>query len=147
NRSELPVYFNQAPVLNVVPGPGAGANAGRGGAPQPPNAGLGQIITPNAAPLRVSPFEPEQATEPAPGERPSASAVSRVREETRNGETERGPRETRADVRPRVVMEFPADAADLLLSGTLANGQFLTRRAAVIDQRLGSGHVVMFAIR
>ena len=50
--SDLPVYFSQAPVLN------AGGTGGRGAAPpQNPNAGLGQIITPNAAPLQISPFE------------------------------------------------------------------------------------------
>ena len=32
-----------------------------------------------------------------------------------------------------------------MLSGTLANGQFLSNRAAVLDAPLGKGHVVMFA--
>ena len=41
-----------------------------------------------------------------------------------------------------------ADALDpIVLSGTLANGQFLANRAALIDVPLGRGHVVMFAIR
>ena len=44
-------------------------------------------------------------------------------------------------------MQFSSDASNLLLSGTLANGQFLTNRAAAIDHPLGKGHVVMFAIR
>ena len=35
----------------------------------------------------------------------------------------------------------------MLLSGTLANGQFLANRAAALDSPLGKGHVVMFAIR
>jgi hypothetical protein len=35
----------------------------------------------------------------------------------------------------------------MLLSGTLANGQFLANRAAALDHPLGKGHVVMFAIR
>src|SRR4029077_9320862 len=42
-RGDLPVYFNQSPVLN--------AGAGRGGPPAAaPNAGFGQNITPNANP-------------------------------------------------------------------------------------------------
>jgi hypothetical protein len=44
-------------------------------------------------------------------------------------------------------MQFPADAAQLLLSGTIANGQFLTGRAIVVDNKLGNGHLVMFANR
>ena len=49
--------------------------------------------------------------------------------------------------RPRVVMSFPQNPNDMLLSGTLANGQFLANRAAALDHPLGKGHVVMFAIR
>jgi hypothetical protein len=44
-------------------------------------------------------------------------------------------------------MQFSANPNDMLLSGTLANGQFLANRAAALDQPLGKGHVVMFAIR
>ena len=51
------------------------------------------------------------------------------------------------DTRPRVVMQFSANPNDMLLSGTLANGQFLANRAAALDHPLGKGHVVMFAIR
>jgi hypothetical protein len=50
-------------------------------------------------------------------------------------------------VRPRVVLSFPQNPNDMLLSGTLANGQFLANRAALVDVPLGQGHVVMFAIR
>ena len=49
--------------------------------------------------------------------------------------------------RPRVVIQFGADARELLLSGTLVNGQLLANRAAVVDARVGDGHLVMFAIR
>ena len=51
------------------------------------------------------------------------------------------------EARPRVVMSFPQNPNDMLLSGTLANGQFLSNRAALLDVPLGKGHVVMFAIR
>jgi hypothetical protein len=46
-----------------------------------------------------------------------------------------------------VVLLFPQNANDMLLSGTLANGQFLANRAAALDVPLGQGHVVMFALR
>ena len=49
--------------------------------------------------------------------------------------------------RARVVMAFPSNANDMLLSGTLNNGQVLANRAQVIDASVGNGHVVMFAIR
>jgi hypothetical protein len=44
-------------------------------------------------------------------------------------------------------MTFSSNPNDLLLSGTLANGQFLANRAAALDHPLGKGHIVMFAIR
>ena len=47
----------------------------------------------------------------------------------------------------RVVLQFPAKAEDMLLSGTLEGGQSLQSRAQLVDERIGKGHVVMFAIR
>jgi hypothetical protein len=133
---DLPVYFNQAPVLNV------------GGAQPSPSlvgSGIGQNITPNANPLPVSPFEalegaasPPASQSPArPPERPNADDVARVQRQAGTGDS----------ARARVVLQFPADPRDMLLSGTLANGQALANRAAVIDERIGEGHLVMFAIR
>ena len=49
--------------------------------------------------------------------------------------------------RPRVVLAFPQNPNDMLLSGTLAGGQFLSGRAQVVDAAVGKGHVVLFAIR
>ncbi len=51
------------------------------------------------------------------------------------------------DARPRVVMTFPQNPNDMLLSGTLAGGQALSGRAAALDVTLGKGHIVMFALR
>ena len=50
-------------------------------------------------------------------------------------------------MRPRVILSFPSNANDMLLSGTLAGGEALSNRAQVVDAPLGKGHVVMFAIR
>jgi hypothetical protein len=136
-NADLPVYFNQAPVLNAGGGgipPEFAAFAGGG----PANAGLGQNITPNAQPLRLSPFEPEAApADPKP--QPDAAA------EFRRMASQFGV--SFDEARPRVVMTFPQNPNDMLLSGTLANGQFLANRAALVDAPLGKGHVVMFAIR
>jgi hypothetical protein len=51
------------------------------------------------------------------------------------------------NMRPRIVVQFPAQADDMLLSGTLAGGEALSNRPTVIDSPVGNGHVVMFAIR
>jgi hypothetical protein len=50
-------------------------------------------------------------------------------------------------MRPRVIMQFPAYAGDMLLSGVLQGGETLSNRAQVIDAPVGKGHIVMFAIR
>jgi hypothetical protein len=49
--------------------------------------------------------------------------------------------------RPRVVLQFPANPSDMLLSGTLAGGETIANRALAVDVPLGSGHIVMFALR
>ena len=49
--------------------------------------------------------------------------------------------------RPRVVVQFPANANDMLLSGTLAGGEAIANRALAVDVTLGQGHIVMFALR
>ena len=48
---------------------------------------------------------------------------------------------------PRVLLSFPNDANDLLLSGGLVGGEALTGRHLVIDAPVGKGHVLMFANR
>ncbi|MEO5510856.1 MAG: hypothetical protein ABIS27_09505, partial [Longimicrobiales bacterium] len=47
----------------------------------------------------------------------------------------------------RVIMQFPDNVDDMLLSGTLDNGESLAKRAQLVDQKIGTGHVVMFAFR
>ena len=143
--SDLPVYFNQAPVLNVLGAGGLGGFGGRGGGPGGnPNGGLGQNVTPNAVPLRIQPLEADtNMAQPTGGrgERPAADDMAQLRQMAQQFGF------TIDETRPRVVMTFASDPNNLLLSGTLANGQFLTNRAAALDHPLGKGHVVMFAIR
>ncbi len=140
--SDLPVYFNQSPVM-AVGGGGLAAFGGRGAAAGTnPNAGFGQNITPNAVPLRIQPFEPDSNPAPArTGERPAADDMAQLRQLAAQFGI------AIDSSQPRVVMQFAANPGEMLLSGTLANGQFLANRAAAIDNPLGRGHVVMFAIR
>ena len=139
--AELPVYFNQAPVLNA-----GGVAGGRGAAPpQSPNAGLGQIVTPNVAPLPISPFQPE-----GPLARPLSEDAGGVRAERADVDASSStvaPGQPGQAPRARVVIRFPEDPGAMLLSGTLANGQSLANRAAAVTEKVGEGQVVMFALR
>ena len=49
--------------------------------------------------------------------------------------------------RPRVIVQFPSNPDEMLLSGVLVGGQALANRAQVVDIPVGQGHVVSFAIR
>ena len=78
--ADLPVYFNQSPVLNAGGGgipPEFAAFAGGGAGA---NAGLGQNVTPNAQPLRLSPFEAEPETADA---KPQVDAAAEFRRAVR----------------------------------------------------------------
>ena len=44
-------------------------------------------------------------------------------------------------------LQFPPNANDMLLSGTLGGGEALANRALAVDVSLGKGHIVMFALR
>src|ERR1019366_6222824 len=59
----------------------------------------------------------------------------------------RGPFGADTGPRPRVVLQFPASTNDMLLSGTLGGGEAIANRALVVDMPLGTGHIVMFALR
>ena len=138
--TDLPIYFNQDPVLNAGGGgipPEFAQFFGGGGAA---NAGMGQNVTPNATPVHISPFEAEDAAARA-SQRPQQDAAQEFRAMAKQFGM------SFDTVRPRVVISFPQNPNDMLLSGTLANGQFLANRAALVDVPLGQGHVVMFALR
>ena len=141
---QLPVYFNQSPVLNAGGGiPSEFAGFFGGGA-----AGPSQNITPMATRVPLSPWESDsaEAAERAPGRGGPGGGgqgpdVAAFREMARQFGVNLD------ESRPRVIMQFPANPSDMLLSGTLAGGQSLANRAQVVDAPLGQGHVVMFAIR
>ena len=129
---DLPIYFNQDPVLNVAGAGGFGGGGGRGGAPTGADA-LAQNITPNVRPIHTSPYD---GMESMPSQQPTAEA----------GGFGRGVGTPQLE-RPRVVMQFPSNPNDMLLSGTLAGGQTIANRDLVVDSTLGRGHVVLFALR
>ncbi len=141
--TQLPVYFNQAPVINAGGAGNAFAQGGGRGAP-----GLSQNVTPNATPLQLSPWD-SAAAALAASQTPSGGGRG-----GRGGGVGGGggfgglAAGGGADiVRPRVVMQFPANPNDMLLSGTLSGGQSIANKAQLVDAAIGKGHVVMFGIR
>jgi hypothetical protein len=163
-NNQIPVYFNQSPLFDVgqTPAPQtSAAQAGRGGAGGGGRGGAGtwQNTTPMASPLRLATWEPN-AMWPVAGAAPAPVADTAAGGGGRGGRggggggggggfgggAARGP--TMLDnMKPRIIMQFPAQADDMLLSGTLAGGEALSNRPTIIDSPVGNGHVVMFAIR
>jgi Zinc carboxypeptidase len=148
--AQVPVYFNQDPVLNVGGGGGFG---GRGGAEIP---GVGMNVTPMAQQTnRLTPFDPEvadaassAANAPAGGRGGRAGGPGGAAGAGgRGGRGGGGVGGAAAVDAPRVVLAFPSNPDEMLLSGVLVGGQALANRAQVVDIPVGQGHVVSFAIR
>ena len=135
DAKDLPVYFNQDPVFAAG---GGGFGGGRGGFGGGAGADVGQNVTPNVTPVHISPWD--TGSGPAAPQNPAAEDQEAMRQQMRAfGVVE--------DARPRVVVSFPQNPNDMLLSGTLAGGQALSGRPAALDVTLGKGHIVMFALR
>jgi hypothetical protein len=137
--TQLPVYFSQAPILNA--GGGGGGGFGEGGR----GASVSQNTSPMASPLRLSPWDSVTTGSTQAGAGRGGRGGGGGGGGGRGGFG--GTQVSSDPTRPRVVMSFPTNDADMLLSGTLNNGQILSGRAQVIDAPVGNGHVVMFAIR
>jgi hypothetical protein len=135
---ELPIYFADAPVITIAT-PGQGPGGGGGGQGGGGAGGrLAQNITPNATPARISSWPtPEHPTKAA--DEPAAP-VETPPPASRQG----GAEPTR---RPRMVMQFPAQADSILLSGLLEGGGALARKALIVDVPDGKGHMVLFGLR
>jgi hypothetical protein len=133
-RDQLPVYFSQGPVIRADRDGGGFRFFGRG-------AASSQNVTPMATRVHLSPWNPD-------GEAARSDSSRRRGTAAQSAERGRGADEDDSDADgPRVVMRFPTRPADMLLSGVLTGGEALSGRAQVVDESLGKGHVVMFAIR
>jgi hypothetical protein len=158
-NNQLPVYFSGGPLFDAGTTPaaparegGEGGRGGRGGR----GGGIWQNTTPMANRLELSPWVANAAWEPTRAQAPAEEAAGGGRGGRGGRGGGRGGRAggggaqgplTLDELRPRVIMQFPSDPADMLLSGTLAGGEVLSNRATVVDSPVGDGHVVMFAIR
>ena len=133
DAENLAIYFNQAPVMNV--GTVVPMGGGRGGAAAAQLPGVGMNLTPNATAAVLATLEGQPARKtPAAASEGGGSGANRAMG-------------IDASQVPRVVLRFPTDPDDMLLSGGLVGQQALTGRALVVDAPLGKGHVVLFANR
>jgi hypothetical protein len=138
-RDQIPVYFSQGPVIHVVTGGGSGGFFGFGR-----SSVNSQNVTPMATVEQLSPWNPDAEPAANNGHRGVAQRGTPVAAPAQGGR----PGATTTEVEgPRVIMKFPTRPADMLLSGVLSGGEALSGRAQLVDESVGKGHIVMFAIR
>jgi len=139
----LPIYFNQAPLFQVVTGAGGGFGGGGGGGGE----GGGTAGGTQRPSGRGSLNDPDivQAMPQAAPAAPRTSGQSGDEQITEEQRQQLGPFFTPPAQRPRVVLRFVTDERNLLVSGMLAGASELANAPAVIDVPVGRGHVVMFA--
>ena len=111
DRRSFPLFFSQAPVLQVQAG-GGGGGGGGGAAAAAAAAGAA------GPPMGL-------------GGRPVDPAIV--------AEAERS--------RAKVVVRWASNVDSLLISGLIANGGEMAGRAAVIDEPVGAGHVILMGTR
>jgi len=169
NTNQLPVYFSGGTLLDAgVPStptaaaiskvdvlrPGssgalAGTALGGGGGPggfggQP---GVYQNTQPMATWVEHSVWDPMQMW-PTSGSGAAAPAADFGGRGFGGGGGGAAPAQrTLGEMKPRVVMSWPASPRDMLLSGVLEGGGNLSNRPNIIDSPIGKGHMVMFTIR
>ncbi len=161
-RNHMPVYYKNAggPLFSVggQPGPLADAPAlptGRGGG----RGGLYQNTQPMGSSVNVfGTWDPTKDWSPSAAPAPPAEAGGGGGRGGRGGGGGQGfgggrgggggaPTQMLDFLQPRVIVRFPPDSNDMLLSGGNLGGENLENRPLVIDAPVGQGHVVMFAIR
>jgi hypothetical protein len=139
---ELPVYFKGDVVLSAGGGRGGFGRGGFGGGGNSP----WQNTTPMATLPRLSPWQADTAQARGRGGRGGANAQADEMEQFRQMARQFGLGGGN-ESSPRVVLKFPDNPQQILLSGTLDGGEALAGKAQVLDEPVGKGHVVMFAIR
>jgi hypothetical protein len=148
DSDNLAIYFSQAPILNAGGGGFGGGfgGGGRGGGQIP---GVGMNLSPQATRPTLTTLDgPPPTAAPAGGRGGRGGAAAGAAEAFAGRGGGRGGAGAAATVgRPRVILRFPTDANDMLLSGGLVGQEALVGRAVVVDSPLGKGHVVMFANR
>ena len=139
NESQLPVYFNQGPILNT----GGGGFSGFGGGGR--GAAAGQNTQPMASAPPVTSINIGGVAPPASD--PAAAGTGGGGGGGGRGGRGSGGGGNDATPQARVIMRFPTDTTQMLLSGGLAGGAALSNKVQLLDSPIGKGHVVSFAIR
>jgi hypothetical protein len=147
DQNTIAVYYRASHLFNVGGG-GGGGRGGRGGAI--PGVGGGNL-NPNAVQPRLTTLD---------GPPPAAAGAGAGRGAGFGGRGgggggrggggggRGGGAGAAADpMAPRVLLSFPNDANDLLLSGGLVGGEAMTGREIAVDAPVGKGHVLLFANR
>lgn len=144
DQNALAVYFNQTPILSV--GGGGGRGGGRGGAAV--EGGPGNFnMQPNSVPPKLTTLDgPPQVQNATGGGRGAGRGAGGGGGFGGGGFGGRGGAGANPNA-PRVLLSFPTDPNDMLLSGVLVGGEALAGRAVAVDAPVGKGHVVMFANR
>ena len=144
DQNALAVYFNQAPVFST----GGGGFGGRGGRGAAVEGGPGNYnMQPNTVQPKLTTLDSSSAPAATEAEAPEGRG-GRGAGGGRGGFGGRGGRGGGSSATaPRVLLSFPTDPNDLLLSGVLVGGEAIAGHPVAIDAPLGKGHVVMFANR
>jgi hypothetical protein len=142
DQNALGVMYKNGPNLALGAGAGRGGGGGRGGA-LPPGVGGGNL-SPMAAPPRLTTLDAGPPASTTAGGGRGAAGGGGFGGGGGRGGFGVGAAVTNA---PRVLLSYPTDPNDLLLSGELVGGDQLAGRPALIDASLGKGHVVMFGVR
>jgi Zinc carboxypeptidase len=141
DQNALAVYFNQAPILSV--GGAFGRGGGRGG-PGVEGGPGNYNMQPNSVQPKLTTLDGPPAPQAAGGGRGGGRGAGGGGGFGGGGGRGGGGANAAA---PRVLLSFPADPNDMLLSGVLVGGEALAGRAVAVDAPIGKGHVVMFANR
>jgi hypothetical protein len=155
DQTALAVLIKNGPALQVAGGGGGRGAGGRGGLPEGVGGGN---LQPMAAPPQLTTLDGSPAPTPMgamPARGGGAGAGRGAGPAGARGGGARGggapgglgAAATVAVPGPRVLLAYPNDATDLLLSGELVGGENLTGKAVLVDAPLGKGHIVMFANR
>jgi len=138
---ELGANFNSSPVFSFSTGGGRG----RGSTPtvRTPGSttsrpsGRGGIGESDVIQGRMRDMAKESVAEFRKAQKEKAEAAS---------SESSAPTSRAVSRRPRIVLAFQSDVKKLLISGGLNGGNELAGTPAVVDAKVGEGHVVMFSI-
>jgi len=136
---ELGAYFNSSPVFSFS------AAAGRGRRVSP------TVRTPGSTTSRPSGRGGIGESDVVQGRmrnmaKESVAEFRMAQKKEASTSTSRASTSSASSRRPRIVLAFQGDVKKLLISGGLNGGNELAGSPAVVDAKVGEGHVVMFSI-